>query len=179
MRKGSLSLSINSIVILILAITMLGLGLTFMNKLFGGTVEKFEKITGTIDEEAKRKILDELDTKRVVLNPSEISVSKGGKTTTLLGIKNDVEGDRSFTIVRSVCLPIDATLNSHYCDETKDDLTVQTFENLDLKEGERTVIPIIIESSSQVSPDIYRFTFTIDGGAEFEETATLIVKVEI
>ena len=41
-KKADLSLSINAIVILILAITMLGLGLTFMRGLFKQATEKVE-----------------------------------------------------------------------------------------------------------------------------------------
>ena len=40
-KKGSLTLSINAIVVLILAITMLGLGLSFMRNIFGGATEEF------------------------------------------------------------------------------------------------------------------------------------------
>jgi len=40
MKKGSLSLSMNAIVILILAITLLGLGLSFMRGMFGKMTEK-------------------------------------------------------------------------------------------------------------------------------------------
>lgn len=39
-RKGSLNLSINAIVVLILAITMLGLGLGFIRNIFGGASGK-------------------------------------------------------------------------------------------------------------------------------------------
>lgn len=39
-RKGSLNLSINAIVVLILAITMLGLGLGFIRNIFGGASAK-------------------------------------------------------------------------------------------------------------------------------------------
>ena len=40
-KKGSLNLSINAIVVLILAITMLGLGLGFMKTMFGKVSEDF------------------------------------------------------------------------------------------------------------------------------------------
>ncbi|MDP7610765.1 MAG: hypothetical protein QGH19_03290, partial [Candidatus Woesearchaeota archaeon] len=39
-KKGSLNLSMNAIVVLILAITMLGLGLTFMRGLFKQATER-------------------------------------------------------------------------------------------------------------------------------------------
>ena len=44
-KKGALNLSINAIVILILAITMLGLGLAFMRNIFGSATKEFEEVS--------------------------------------------------------------------------------------------------------------------------------------
>ena len=43
-RRGSLQLSINAIVILVMAMVVLGLGLTFIRNLFGGAQENFGRI---------------------------------------------------------------------------------------------------------------------------------------
>jgi hypothetical protein len=45
-KLASLHLSINAIVILILAITMLGLGLGFMRNIFGKATEEFTRVGG-------------------------------------------------------------------------------------------------------------------------------------
>ena len=45
-KKGALELSINAIVILIIAITMLGLGLGFVRGMFGKASGQFEELTG-------------------------------------------------------------------------------------------------------------------------------------
>ena len=44
MKKAALSLSVNAIVILILAIIMLGLGVTFIKNMFGKTSAQFEEL---------------------------------------------------------------------------------------------------------------------------------------
>ena len=49
-KKGSLSLSINAIVVLILAITMLGLALTFIRTMFGKTAGQVEALAGNEPE---------------------------------------------------------------------------------------------------------------------------------
>ena len=55
-KRGSLQLSINAIVILILAITMLGLGLSFIKGIFGGTVEKLKGIEKQLAEEERKTL---------------------------------------------------------------------------------------------------------------------------
>ena len=50
-KKASLNLSINAIVVLILAITMLGLGLTFMRNIFGGAAKEFTKVSGEVEKQ--------------------------------------------------------------------------------------------------------------------------------
>lgn len=48
-KKGDLSLSVNTIVIIILAITLLGLGLTFIQTLVGGATDKIGSFIDTTD----------------------------------------------------------------------------------------------------------------------------------
>ena len=60
MKKASLNLSVNAIVVLILAITMLGLGLGFMKNTFGGVTEQFEQVSGDLE----RQLIQELESLR-------------------------------------------------------------------------------------------------------------------
>lgn len=48
-NKGDLSLSVNTIVIIVLAITLLGLGLTFIQSLVGGATEKLGSFIEDVD----------------------------------------------------------------------------------------------------------------------------------
>lgn len=52
-KKGDLSLSVNAIVILVLAITMLGLGLSFIRTMFGKTTGKLGSVIESTDLETK------------------------------------------------------------------------------------------------------------------------------
>ena len=55
-KRSSLNLSINAIVVLILAITMLGLGLGFIRNVFGSTTENFEQVSQQIKDMAITEI---------------------------------------------------------------------------------------------------------------------------
>lgn len=176
-KKADLSLSINSIVILILAITMLGLGLAFMNNLFGGTTKKFQKITESIDEQQIENIKNELETKRIVLKPSQITIKKGESTYTLLGIKNDVDlsGDDTFDINYLGC----TSVQKNSCDFGP---KPSTFSELPLPQGQSDVIAITIDAGSSVPSDIYRYQYQIVSQVDpkkYSETVTLTVKVGI
>jgi len=72
-KKGSLSLSINAIVVLILAITMLGLGLAFIRNLFGGAVGKLQDIYAGLSEEDKTTLAASQD--EITLLQSDLKVS--------------------------------------------------------------------------------------------------------
>jgi len=57
-KKGALQLSINAIVIVVLAMSLLGLGLTFIRSIFKGLEEQRSEIT----EQVKQQILEDLRT---------------------------------------------------------------------------------------------------------------------
>ncbi len=59
-KKADLSLSVNTIVIIILAITLLGLGLTFINTIAGGAIGKLGKLIDSTDLEKKPTSADPL-----------------------------------------------------------------------------------------------------------------------
>ena len=84
-KKGSLSLSINAIVVLILAITMLGLGLAFIRGLFGGAVGKLQEIYAGLSEEDKKTL--EASQEEISFLQSDIKVS-GREVTTPFAIRN-------------------------------------------------------------------------------------------
>ncbi|PIO06941.1 hypothetical protein COT47_02130, partial [Candidatus Woesearchaeota archaeon CG08_land_8_20_14_0_20_43_7] len=86
-RKGSLNLSINAIVVLILAITMLGLGLGFMKKMFGATTDQFTDVA----DQMKEQLMDDLkgSSERLALNKVDMNVKKGTDKEIYFAIRND------------------------------------------------------------------------------------------
>lgn len=85
-KKASLEISIQAIVIVVLAMTLLGLGLGFIKGMF-------KNITGTtedVSEQIKEQVLTDLRTgdKKISFPKTEITLEKGGTTVLTVGIKN-------------------------------------------------------------------------------------------
>lgn len=85
-KKSSLQLSINAIVVLILAITLLGLGLAFIKDKFGGAVERLYEV----DLELEAQIIEDLESSGeiVTLKQKEFEVESGSPTEFYMGIRN-------------------------------------------------------------------------------------------
>ena len=100
-KKGSLELSINAIVILILAITMLGLGLAFMKGIFGKATAEFSEVTGTV----KKQMIDQMKEsgKIVDISSPRVEIKAGGdKKQVYVAFKNDQEGTSPEFQIREV-----------------------------------------------------------------------------
>ena len=90
-KKGSLELSVNAIVILILAITMLGLGLGFMKGMFG-------KVSQNVDTAIGQNQLTNPPsaTNPFTLSSNQISLNRGGTQTITLAYYNEGMTDADF-----------------------------------------------------------------------------------
>src|SRR3989344_4523024 len=85
-KKGSLELSVNAIVIVVLAFAMLGLGLIFVRNLFSGITET----TTQVQEQVKQQILDDLRTgnKPLSFPAQRLNVEIGDKKDLAFGVLN-------------------------------------------------------------------------------------------
>ena len=85
-KKASLEISIQAIVIIVLAMTLLGLGLGFIRGLFKNISSTTEDVT----EQVRQKILDDLITgdKKVSFPKTEVVVDKGGSDVLTVGVRN-------------------------------------------------------------------------------------------
>jgi hypothetical protein len=93
LKRASLNLSINAIVVLILAITMLGLGLAFINSMFGGTTEKLSTMVSGLDESVKTTLLE--SPSRITLLSTSIDAKKGEFTDIYFAVRNDLESSNN------------------------------------------------------------------------------------
>lgn len=99
-KKGSLELSVNAIVVLILAITMLGLGLGFMKGMFG-------KVSQNVDTAIGQNQLTNPPsaTNPFTISSNQITLSRGQSQTITLAYFN--EGTASVIVapnISSTCL---------------------------------------------------------------------------
>ncbi|MEE9524984.1 MAG: hypothetical protein V3V78_00060 [Candidatus Woesearchaeota archaeon] len=85
-KKASLNLSINAIVIVVLAMTLLGLGLTLVRNVFKGIEEQREEVT----EQIRSQILEDLRTgnKKLSFPSTQINLEKRESKVIAMGVKN-------------------------------------------------------------------------------------------
>ena len=180
-KKASLNLSINAIVILILAITMLGLGLAFMRNIFGTATQEFTEVTGTV----KKQMIDQMkaSTKVVDLSRPKVELKTGDNTQVYIGFLNEGSGTESFSIDAATseatsltgsgnCLTLDVdptTSNDEvYLEYKKTDTEVLT--------GDVVVLPINIKAESGASPDTCFYELKITHGG-VSDTIELTVDI--
>lgn len=116
-KKGSLNLSINAIVVLILAITMLGLGLTFMKTMFGKVTTQFEDISSELENEVIKKL--ESSSSRLEFNKYLVEMKRGETKSLYYGIYNNLAAEETFTVtaecddaIKTVSKPLDIVLST-------------------------------------------------------------------
>ena len=95
-KKGSLEISIQAIVIVVLAMTLLGLGLGFIRKQFRG----IGNIEEQVSEQVRQRILDDLISgdKKVSFPATDVTIDKGGSTVLTIGLKNKKDSPLHYTM---------------------------------------------------------------------------------
>ncbi len=95
-KKGALSLAINSIVVIVIAFVILGLGLGFVKNQLGSA----EESTTAVQEQIRQQIMEDITSSNKKLNfPAQtLNIEKGKSKDIAIGVKNDQNGDLGFTI---------------------------------------------------------------------------------
>ncbi len=91
-KKGDLSLSVNTIVIIVLAITLLGLGLTFIQSLVGGATEELGGFIEDVD------LTEKPTSSNPLVVQSEIEIKRNAEKKLNIGFYN--KGASSITEVK-------------------------------------------------------------------------------
>ena len=174
-KKGSLEISIQAIVIVVLAMTLLGLGLGFVKGMFG----KITIIGDSVSDQIKEQILDDLRTgeKNISFPSSQIIIDKGDSQIIGVGIKNrkdstlfykmqftGVSGPRS----SGGTGPIDNTIIDNWFQFAKD--TIYTLPAADTE-----VRSIRLDIPTQTLSGSYFMTFDV---LECEDESTCISGVK-
>jgi len=95
-KNASLNLSINAIVILILAITMLGLGLTFMRGLFKKTTGQLSEV----GEDIEAKVIEDVEKSgaKLTFTKKRLTMERSQSKQVYFGIKNQLVEDKLFHV---------------------------------------------------------------------------------
>ena len=85
-KKGSLNLSIQAIVIVVIAFVVLGLGLGFVR----GQFKSMTETSGSVQEQIRQQILEDLRTgnKKLSFPATTMQINKGEGTDIAIGVKN-------------------------------------------------------------------------------------------
>ncbi len=161
-KSGSLQLSIEAIVVLIIAITVLGLGLSFVKSLFGGTMNKLTSISDSLGEEDKRTLTD--SGADITFLTSDIRVS-GKDESVNFAIRNNRRTTLNFRIkdgfncTDAIGKPEDFGLGAGDVlgKKTKIPMYIafSTFEFREVSAGKSDVIPLAIAVDSTAPPTVY------------------------
>jgi len=116
-RKASLELSISAIVIVILAMTLLGLGLAFIKNVFSNTEELSASTFERVSDQLQKNLAD--SDEKLIFSQYKISIEGGSSSLLGWGIRND-KGSKmnywaEFTAIKcpSAC-PSKEELNSQW-----------------------------------------------------------------
>ncbi|PLW79959.1 hypothetical protein C0585_04695 [Candidatus Woesearchaeota archaeon] len=169
-KRGALQLSINAIVVLILAITMLGLGLNFMNKMFGGNLQALEDVSGEMEKNMRDRLKD--SSNDLELSKDEIEIKAPAEEIIYFGARNvdTQEENYAFNIT---------------CDESVYDGSTDIANNpkvvpdYDIPGSDSVVLPIIIEATSSDKGHMFpcRLLAEADSG-DINNTATFFIIVK-
>jgi len=178
-KRASLNLSINAVVVLILAITMLGLGLAFMKKTFGGVTEEFEEVSGEI----KVQLIDRLKTSKepLALSTFNMEIEKSSKKTVYLGVRNDLGcGTLEYAIDDSAVCESLRGLGDINCGGGA--ISIKTFALQKVAQNDVGILPINIKTESSAVPDTVKFPIIVtttgcEGGEAQTNTIELLVSI--
>ena len=152
-KKGSLELSINAIVIIVLAMTLLGLGLGFIRNQFSSIGD----IGTGVQEQIKSQILEDLRTgdKKLSFPTSEVKIPRRGNTVIAMGIKNVESKPINFGIfIESVGPPEANSVNFRYQNESATDAPYP----FELGPAESEVYPVRLETGTDTGTNTYAIT---------------------
>ncbi|NIA04301.1 MAG: hypothetical protein GWP09_03035 [Nitrospiraceae bacterium] len=95
-KRGGLELSVNSIVILIFAITLLSLGLVFIRNMFQRASSSFVKVSDTVKSDLLQKLKN--SNERVVFENEYLTLAPGDKDVLNFAIRNELSQSKTFFV---------------------------------------------------------------------------------
>lgn len=108
-KRASLELSVRTIVIVILAMTLLGLGLVFVRNTFSDIGEIREEATGQV----RQQIVDDLinTDKKISFTKTEVNIAKGSSEVLSVGLRNKKDETLNFKMMITAQSGPDANVN--------------------------------------------------------------------
>ena len=166
-KKAGLQISINAIVILILAITVLGIGLGFIRGMFSQTIGQLGDVSDDIKNDMINRLRD--SDERLALREENIEMKKSDEKTIYFGIRNEEEDEASFDIKFRCDSKMDEDANL-------DDIIFNVFkETKMLERDEIMVLPAVIKISPNAVATTYMCSALINEGDYASKTFYITV----
>jgi len=172
-KRGALELSMNTIVIIVIGVTLLTLGLRWIYGLFGGLQER----TGEIDEQLKKQIsnLFEGGDESLIIRPNSVTIQQGKNKDLAFAIRNAIsdgkEHDFSYTIELT-------NTEGKNTEEVMAWITSSQGQEINVASGQLhyELVPVDIPKSAPIGT--YRFEVTLKAdNPEGNSKANFIVRV--
>ncbi len=177
-KRGTLNISIEAIVIVVIALTVLGLGITFVRQQITG----IGTTTTTIQEQIKQQILDDLRTgnKKLSFPATELKLETRQESVEAFGVKNIEDGPVTLIIKFQVKDGADFV---DFVSEEDLEITSKganakiiwddTLQSLD--PGDSKVFPATITAPDKTGNYLYKIILSDENGKEFD-SKTFFVK---
>ena len=163
-KRASLEISIQAIVIVVLAMTILGLGLGFVRGFFKNISSTTEDVT----EQVRQKILDDLITgdKKISFPKTEVSIDKGGSTVLSIGVRNKENQPLNYKLKFCAVSAPDAAGNiapTNDCSRFASWFQYDSTKVYTLTPADSTIrnIKVIVPSGAASNTGSYFFTFEV------------------
>ena len=176
MNKKAIELSINFIVILVIALVMFGMGLTLFRKFF---VEA-DVIKQNLDDQTKKEIQQIMmsSAEQVIVYPSQLTIRRGKSDVLGVGVLNINENTTSFGITPywdgTSCYDNDGSQMS--CNET--DIKVPGTITRYIESNERVIIGLPLRVDSGAQKGKYAVQIQVNGdGTSITKLVYINVKI--
>ncbi len=183
-KKGSLNLSIEAIVIVVIAFTVLGLGLGFVKTQIGD----IGKTSSAIQEQISQQILDDLRTgnKKLSFPATKLNLATGEESVQAIGLKNTE--DSPVQVIIGFEIKSGDSFLSFTSQEVKsfkqgatDVKSKIDWDNSEqpLKPGESRVFPVTITAPDKSGNYLYKIIITkvtADGTKSAFDSRTFFIK---
>ena len=164
-KKGSMQLGINAIVVLIIALAILGLGMSFITKLFGSSSEKFSNI---IDSSELPFSADSGNP--LVFEATDVTIKAGKNTKLKAAVYNFLSSDSEVIIG-------DTEGNFFSCLDNGELVDITMLSGMQtVASGEQGAFALIIEAG-EVDSGTYICTVTATLGDEDSVSRQIFVNV--
>jgi hypothetical protein len=160
-KRGAIEVSVNTIIILIFAIAILGLGLSFVRKSLGSATSEF----GKVSDELRTDMMNTLKQsgEKLTLKPAKITLSKSNANLmtgeVFYGIRNlDTVTAVTFGISAGACESID---NSGVTITDPNIIQTKTYATLAINAGASDVQPVKVTITSATPASSYKCVLSI------------------